>query len=226
VPAAETSANYGPTMVECPSCARRFEPCLVCPECGSPVTAELDCFATLGLPRRLTIDLSQLETAYHDMGRRLHPDRFAASPSLVRDASLRSTALLTRSYRTLRDPVSRGLYWLELNREKLAENNQAVPPEIAELVFEVQEQIAELRDPAGRRAAGAAIEARRVELLALMKQATDELTENFMRWDQFGSDPGRRPVLIIELKKLLSRIAYLRTLIRDVDRGLENAKAA
>ncbi len=59
-----------------------------------------------------------------------------------------------------------------------------------------------------------------------MKQATDELTENFMRWDQFGSDPGRRPVLIIELKKLLSRIAYLRTLIRDVDRGLENAKAA
>jgi hypothetical protein len=60
----------------------------------------------------------------------------------------------------------------------------------------------------------------------LMKQATDELTENFMRWDQFGADPGRRPMLILDLKKLLSRIAYLRTLIRDVDRGLENAKAA
>ena len=53
---------------------------------------------------------------------------------------MRATALLTRAYRTLRDPLSRGLYWLELHGEKLAENNQRVPPELAELVFEVQER--------------------------------------------------------------------------------------
>ena len=53
--------------------------------------------------------------------------------------------LLTRSYRTLRDPVARGLYWLEQNGEKLAENNKRVPPEVAELVFEVQEQLAEMQ---------------------------------------------------------------------------------
>ena len=67
------------------------------------------------------------------------------SDAAVRDASLRATALLTRSYRTLRDPVARGLYWLELNGEKLAENNKRVPPDLAELVFEVQEQLAEMQ---------------------------------------------------------------------------------
>jgi hypothetical protein len=33
-------------------------------------------------------------------------------------------------------------------------------------------------------------------------------------------------MLTLELKAILSSIAYLRTLIRDVDRALDNSKAA
>jgi molecular chaperone HscB len=216
-------------MVQCPSCARRHEPCLVCPDCGSPIAADLDCFAALGLSRRLTIDPPKLEQIYHDLGRRLHPDRFAGSPAPVRDASLKATALLTRSYRTLRDPVSRGLYWLELNGEKLAEDNKQVPTEIAELVFDVQEQLSELGGADGAAAQGlaTAVGERRVELQSSIDEAREELARIFARWDQ-SLDQGRddRVALAGDLKKVLSRIAYLRTLIRDVDRGLEGAKAA
>ena len=116
-------------MIECPSCGRQQEPSLICAECGAPLAAPLDCFAALGLPRKLTIDLDALERRYHELSRKIHPDRFASSEPKVRDASVRATATLTRSYRTLRDPVARGLYWLELNGEKLAENNKRVPPE-------------------------------------------------------------------------------------------------
>ncbi len=216
-------------MVQCPSCARPCEPCLICPDCGSPIGAELDCFAALGLPRRLVIDPGSLEQIYHDLGRRVHPDRFAASPPALRDASLKSTALLTRSYRALRDPVSRGRYWLELNGEKLAEDNKQVPPEIAMLVFEVQEQIGELREAADRTGArdfAAAIGQRRAELHELMEQANEELAANFARWDEADPDRDKRAALIGDLKRILSRIAYLRTLIRDVDRGLEAAGTA
>src|SRR5258708_36331006 len=132
-------------MVECHSCGRRQAPRLLCADCGTPLSAELDSFAALELPRKLAIDLPALERVYHDLSRKIHPDRFASSPAPIRDASLRGTALLTRSYRTLRDPVTRGLYWLELRKEKLAENNKRVPADLAELVFEVQEQPAELR---------------------------------------------------------------------------------
>ncbi|MGH7925227.1 MAG: Fe-S protein assembly co-chaperone HscB, partial [Candidatus Binatus sp.] len=111
-------------MIECPSCGRRQAPSLICAECGAPLAAPLDCFAALELPRDLTIDLDALERRYHELSRMIHPDRFASKGPKVRDASLRATATLTRSYRTLRDPVARGLYWLELNGEKLAENNQ------------------------------------------------------------------------------------------------------
>ncbi|HVA39322.1 MAG TPA: hypothetical protein VNF49_01555 [Candidatus Binataceae bacterium] len=195
---------------------------MTCPECGAPLGAELDLFAALGVARRLALDASELERIYHEAGRRIHPDRFATATPAVRQASLKSTALLTRGYRTLRDPVSRGRYWLELMDEKLAENNKRVPPELAELVFEVQEQLGELREThnGGAHALGAAIQERRAQLERLVAATQEELERNFARWD---GGAGERQELVNELKSALSKIAYLRTLTRDVDRALDSA---
>jgi len=213
-------------MIECPSCGRHQEPSLICAECRSPFAAPLDCFCALGLPRKLTIDLDALERRYHELSRKIHPDRFASKGPKMRDASLRATATLTRSYRTLRDPVARGLYWLELNGEKLAENNKRVPPEVAELVFEVQEQLAEMQlasDPEAALERATEIAARRVQLQFTMDESLAELDRHFAKRDEPRTD---EKMLTLELKTILSNIAYLRTLIRDVDRALENSKAA
>jgi molecular chaperone HscB len=212
-------------MIECPSCGRRQAPSLTCADCGSPLAAPLDCFAALGLPRTLTIDLGALERRYHELSRKIHPDRFASKGVAMRDASLRATATLTRSYRTLRDPVARGLYWLELNGEKLAENNKRVPPALAELVFEVQEQLAEMQlsaDPEAAHELATQVAARRVQLQFTMDETLAELDRNFAKW----AEPGDQKMLTLELKTILSNIAYMRTLIRDVDRALDNLKAA
>ncbi len=197
---------------------------MICAECGTPLAAPLDCFSALGMPRELTIDLDALERRYHELSRKIHPDRFASKGPKVRDASLRATATLTRSYRTLRDSIARGLYWLELNGEKLAENNKRVPPELAELVFEVQEQLAEMQlsDPEEAHERATEIAARRVALQFTMDERLAELERNFAKW----SEPADEKMLTLELKTILSSIAYLRTLIRDVDRALENSKAA
>jgi molecular chaperone HscB len=214
-------------MIQCPSCGQRQEPRLICSQCGAPLGAELDCFAVFGLPRKLVIDAAALERAYHDLSRRIHPDRFAQQPPRARDSSLRSTALLTRSYRTLRDPIARGLYWLELRGHQLGENNKQVPPEMAELVFEVQDQLEDAREArsAGNAAAAAhGIGARREQLRDAMSALEGELAAAFERLDRAG-DSGA-DALTAELKGVLSRIAYLRTLIRDVDREIENLKAA
>ena len=214
-------------MLQCPSCARQQEPRLICSQCGVPLTADLDLFAALGLPRLLQIDIAELENAYHDLGRRIHPDRFASASPELRDASLRATALVTRAYRTLRDPVSRGLYWLELHGHKLAENNKQVPPDLAELVFEVQEQLSELRSGREEGGSGARegmieLSAKRASLQGLMDELYAELVENFAEFDKGGGpDPDQH---FAELKIVLSKIAYLKTLLRDVDRELDGEK--
>jgi molecular chaperone HscB len=212
-------------MIQCPSCGREGGARLLCEGCGAPLGAELDCFTALGLPRRLVLSSSELQEIYHRLSRQVHPDRFATRPAAVREASLRSAAVLTRSYRTLREPVSRGLYWLELNGEKLAENNKEVPADLVELVFDVQERLQDLRgaDKNQRAALQAPIEEDRSNLQRLLDDTYRRLTENFVQWDQAAKQPA---VLTAALKEILSRIAYLSTLIRDVDRRLEEAEAA
>jgi molecular chaperone HscB len=212
-------------MLQCPSCARPQEPRIVCSLCGTPLAANLDLFAAVGLPRLLQIDIAGLEKAYHDLGRRIHPDRFAEASHEIRNASLQATALLTRAYRILRDPVSRGSYWLELHGHKLADNNKQVPPDLAELVFEVQEKLSELRDSRGADGNGSRegmleLSAKRASLQGLMDELYAELVENFAAFDQGG---GPNPdQLFAELKTILSKISYLKTLVRDVDRGLRD----
>ena len=217
------------SMVRCPSCGRLQEAQLVCAECGAPLASNLDYFAALALPHKLQIDTAKLQETYHQLGRRIHPDRFAASSIKLKDASMRATALLTRAYRTLREPVSRGLYWLELNGRKLSDNNQQVPADLAATVFEVQEQLAELRaaraeDAESAQSMRAEVTAQRDQLREAMSALEHELANNFARWD--AANGHDHEALFAELKTTLSKLAYMRTLLRDVEKELDAVRAA
>jgi molecular chaperone HscB len=200
------------------------EPRIVCIECQAPLASNLDCFAALELPRKLEISPDKLEAAYHRIGRMVHPDRFATRPVKVRQASQRVAALLTRAYRTLRDPVGRGSYWLELNGYKLAENNQQVPADLAALVFETQEELAELRvQPAAPEVMGK-LQDRRSEILGKLDQLASNLNDLFASFDR--NDGTDAAPLFDELKRILSETSYLRTLLRDLEKALDSRAAA
>src|SRR6185369_3412167 len=86
---------------------------------------------------------------YYGLSRQLHPDRFQTASPEELAASVKATAALNAAYQTLRDVESRGRYWLGCLGGDLSGDNRRVPPEIAELVFEVQEKLAELRANGG-----------------------------------------------------------------------------
>lgn len=208
--------------VHCWQCGAAHAPDYFCPACGTiqPLPEQVDYFRVMGLPPHLVVDLAALQQRYYDLHRQLHPDRFQTGAQSARVASLRNTAAVNRAFATLRDPIDRGLYWLALQGESVGTNNNRVPPELAALVFETQEQLEELRAARGTaeaaplaetvRATRGELDARRVALL-------DRLHANFAAWDA-GGDPA---ALRDELKRLLSDLAYLGTLLRDLDKELE-----
>ena len=208
----------------CTSCGKDAAGQFVCPGCGvvqSVDREELDFFSLFSLPRQLAIDLEDLEQRYYALSRQLHPDLFHDRSSAEQAASLRATALVNRAYRTLRDPLRRGLYWLTLHGESLGRDNERVPPDLAALVFEVQEKLEQLRD-SRRTDAGAAEEAEvraiHAELRTQMRDFEERLLGNFARTD---SVDGNRAAALAETKAILSSLHYLRTLLRDVERELE-----
>jgi molecular chaperone HscB len=201
----------------CWRCGREARGALVCPGCDAvqPVPADLDYFAALGLPRRLAVDVADLERRYHQASRVLHPDRFQTASPREQELSLAASALINRARRTLRSPVARGRYWLELHGDRLGEDNKRVPAAIAAEVFETQEKLEELRAAAGGPAAEALrrdVRAFHDELAERLRAKTDELDARYAAWNGDG-DLG-------ELKRQLSEIAYLTTLLGDLEVAL------
>ena len=188
---------------ECWHCSGRTGLGLVCLQCESPqpLPPAVDLFSVLGLPRHLVVDRTGLEERYHAASRVVHPDRHQAAAERNRELSR---------------------YWLELHGAPLGERNNQVPPALAALVFETQEQLESLRGGVGdgeRRA----VEAVRGELDARVRELVFELEGRYTAWD--AADSGAAGVLD-ELKRRLSEIAYLSTLQGDVEEALEEREHA
>ena len=216
-----------PTVVRCWRCQDEHTPQVFCPACAAlqPLPADVDYFTLFGLAREPLLDEQALAKTYYDLSRQLHPDLHQTGTAEEQEASLQNTALVNRAYRTLRDPVRRGRYWLELNGEQLGKENNKVPPALALLVFEVQEKLAAIREarPAETDATQDAPAGLKAELTRVRDDLDDRtrdlqhrLAANFSKWAQ--ADGAAE--LLGELKRLLSDMAYLRTLTRDVDKAL------
>ena len=205
---------------ECWHCSARTGLALVCGQCEAPqpLAVGVDLFAVLGLRRRLVVDPDDLERRYHEASRAVHPDRHQTAGEPDRTFSLAASAAVNRAYRTLRDPIARGRYWLDLHGTPLGERNNQVPPALAELVFETQEHLAELRGASDPGAARESIESAYADIDARLRALVAELEARYAVWDAAG---GETSDALAELKRRLSEIAYLNTLRDDVDETLD-----
>ena len=108
-----------------------------------------DHFETLGLPRRFAVDPPDLERRYRELSRELHPDKFATAPAAERRTALERSTALNDAYRTLKDPLRRAAYFLELAGIRLEGEGPEgrspiqLSPEFLESFLELREKFAE-----------------------------------------------------------------------------------
>jgi molecular chaperone HscB len=208
----------------CLHCGKHTARQLACGGCGvvpSSPLREADYFSLFGLPRKLALDVDDLGARYYALSRQFHPDLLQDRPPAEREAGVRATALVNNAYRTLKDPVRRGLYWLSLHGESLGRDNERVSPKLAAQVFEVQEKLEELRDARARGSAAREedeVRAIRDVLRVHMRDFGDQLAANFQRSDAADGDGA---AAMGETKMVLSELHYVRTLLRDVEKELE-----
>jgi len=143
--------------VICWSCEKEGGKGPFCASCKAilPPDAGDDRFAVLGLPRKFEIDLGAAESAYKDLSRQLHPDRFAKADPRARKAALGRTVELNDAWRTVRDPAKRAEYLLELagfgvvgddrqSESELRKTKQvAAPPTFLIEILELREELGE-----------------------------------------------------------------------------------
>lgn len=78
---------------------------------AEPVPSHFELF---DLPQSFVVDRGQLDVRYRDLQRSVHPDRFVNASDLERRLSVQQATLINEGYRTLKDPLLRARYLLEL----------------------------------------------------------------------------------------------------------------
>jgi molecular chaperone HscB len=221
-----------------------------CESCGKvQPPAPVDYFTFFGLPRKLNLDVAALEKDFYEFSRKLHPDINARADSQEQEWSLQQSSMLNDAHRTLKDPIKRTQYLLQLEGVELEEQSksateqarstgqlkkQIVPPDLLEEVFELNLQLEELRmqkkmgedDPALIEEIGR----QKLELEEKHEALLDELQAHWKTWDRLiGSERAGEVVSEDERKQardkmvdLLNRRNYIRNLVRDVTEALEN----
>jgi len=189
-----------------------------------------DYFSFFGLPRKLELDEAVLEREFYALSRRLHPDVYSRASAREQTWSLEKTSQLNDAYRTLKDPISRTEYLLELQgirreeQSKIAteqaratgvDKKQLVPAELLEEAFELNMLLeeAKLEGASGElrqqlTEAGAGM-AKRLEALGA------ELHAAWRDWDSGDRSANARMV------DVLHRRSYLRNLLSEIQTVLE-----
>jgi molecular chaperone HscB len=103
-----------------------------------------DFFTLFHLPRRFQIDSTALEQAYRDLQAQVHPDKFAHLPEAERRLSMQWTTRVNEGYQTLRSPLNRARYLLNLQGvDTQEESNTAMPHDFLMQQMEWREALEE-----------------------------------------------------------------------------------
>ncbi len=218
-----------------------------CQSCGKvqpPMPA--DYFAFFGVDRKLNLDVTRLEKDFHKLSRNLHPDVHAQRSAEEQAWSLEQSSLLNDAYRTLKDPIQRTQYLLQLEGVELEEQSknatekarstgetkkQIVPPDLLEEVFELNMQLEELRankklgenDPA----LTGEIEQHKLKLEQKHEELLGELRTQWAAWDALlerrDAHPQEAAAVRDRMVDILNRRNYIRNLVRDVNQDLEDS---
>ncbi len=104
-------------------------------------------FELFGLAPAFALDPALLERAYLEIQSKVHPDRFANAGDAERRASMQMTTQVNEAYRTLKSPVRRAKYILELNGVDVAfETNTAMPVDFLTQQMALREKLEDARD--------------------------------------------------------------------------------
>jgi molecular chaperone HscB len=209
-----------------------------CPQCSRILALGRhgDYFTFLGLPRKLTIEPADLERRFRELSRKFHPDYFYNASPTERLASLERSSYLNDAYRAMKNPATRIEHLLAIEGMppvKSEEGAAKVPPGLLEEVFELNEQLDEIREAreSGADAAGLAarLQSARKPIDAKREEHERQLETLAAQWDshhESGSPDARRATLEALRERLLER-NYINNLLATIERevaslGLRN----
>ena len=152
-------------------------------------------FELFHLPQQFTFDAKALDSAYHEVQNRVHPDKFVNASDAEKRVAMQWATRANEAYQTLKNPFKRAAYLCELNGIDLQiESNTAMPT--AFLMQQMEWRDALEQSKANRDVA--ALEALEAELRVARQGALARIGEQLdaRRFEEAGN--GVRELMFLE----------------------------
>jgi molecular chaperone HscB len=220
------------SMLECRSCGagapvdEHF-----CPQCSRILALGRhgDYFTFFGLPRKLTIAQDDLERRFRELSRKFHPDYYYNATPAERLASLERSSYLNDAYRALRTPATRIEHLLAIeglpSTKSEGESGAAkVPPALLEEVFELNEELDEIREQREAGADPAALASRLDAARAPIERKREDHERQIevlsAQWDSQAAraTPAERRATLEALRETLLERNYINNLLATIER--------
>lgn len=161
-----------------------------------PADLNKNYFELFGLPVDYRIDVADLGRRYRELQKHAHPDRFIGGSEGARRHAMQMTVQLNSGFQTLKDPVRRARYLLQLKGVDTAEETDTVmDPAFLMEQMELRERMAEARNAHDRDAMREIAD----ELSARTRAGERALAEQFV---DGRSDLARARALVREMQFL------------------------
>jgi len=98
-------------------------------------------FELFGLPVQFDIDVNSVAEYYRDLQRVTHPDQFAAGSEQEQRLAVEQAAQVNDAYQTLKSPLKRAQYLLELNGTPLDDTDTQMDPMFLMQQMEMRESL-------------------------------------------------------------------------------------
>jgi molecular chaperone HscB len=228
------------SMLECRSCGagapvdEHF-----CPQCSRILALGRhgDYFSFFGLPRKLTIAQDELERRFRELSRKFHPDYYYNATPTERLASLERSAYLNDAYRALRTPATRIEHLLAIEglppTKSEGESGAAkVPPALLEEVFELNEELDDIRE---QRESGVApavlakrLDAAREPIERKREEHERQIDALSAQWDSLAEtgNPDERRATLEALRERLLERNYINNLLATIEREAAGLRAS
>lgn len=106
-----------------------------------------DYFSLFDLPRQQALDVNRLETLYRDIQAKVHPDKHAHLSDAEKRLAMQWATRVNEAYLTLKDPLRRARYLLELaGHDAQLETNTAMPAGFLMAQMELREAVVDAKE--------------------------------------------------------------------------------
>jgi molecular chaperone HscB len=165
-----------------------------------------DFFSLFDLPKAFRLNLSELDSRYRDVQAQVHPDRFASAPEAERRLSMQWATRANEAYLTLKKPLERAKYLLELAGHDLqAESNTAMPADFLMEQMEWREAVMEARSGGDHH-----------ELERLFQRLTDDIAGRYEEVAGLLDDAQDYAAVTDRVRRLM----FLEKLLFEIDDAL------